>query len=126
MFKPAGYRGRELEQVVMTLDEFEAVRLSDLEGLYQEDAASRMGVSRATFGRILEAAHNKVARVLIHGKALVIEGGTVRVVGRNHENEGSRRRRGTQKDLTITSERQNKECRNENMYTRRKRRRTTE
>lgn len=97
MFKPAGLKGRDLERVVMTLDEFEAVRLSDVEGLYQEDAAARMGVSRATFGRILEAARNKVARALVHGKALIIEGGPVRVVGRRGENDGACRRRRTQK-----------------------------
>lgn len=85
MFKPAGLRGQELEKVIMTLDEFEALRLSDLEGLYQEGAAARMGVSRATFGRILEAAHKKVALALIEGKALVIEGGPVRVIGRRGE-----------------------------------------
>jgi len=93
MFKPAGLKGRELERVVMTLDEFEALRLSDLEGLYQTDAAARMGVSRATFGRILEAAHNKVAQALVNGKALVIEGGPVRVVGRRGESTGPCRRR---------------------------------
>ena len=61
----------------MTLDEFEALRLADLEGQYQEQAAERMGVSRSTFGRILDSAHHKVAEVLIEGKALRIEGGPV-------------------------------------------------
>ena len=61
----------------MTLDEFEAIRLADLEGLYQEQAAERMEVSRATFGRIIEIAHRKVAEALIRGKALKIEGGPI-------------------------------------------------
>jgi len=61
----------------MTLDELEAIRLADLEGLYQEKAAERMEVSRATFGRILDAAHRKIAGALIRGKALRIEGGPV-------------------------------------------------
>ena len=77
LFKPAGIPGRQLEHVVLTLDEFEALRLADFEGLYQEAAAAAMAVSRPTFGRIVEAAHRKVADVLIHGKALRIEGGHV-------------------------------------------------
>ena len=69
----------ELEVVVMTLDEFEALRLSDLEGLYQEQAAAQMNVSRATFGRILRSAHRKVADAIVHGKAMRIEGGPVQL-----------------------------------------------
>jgi hypothetical protein len=63
--------------VVLTLDELEALRLADLEGLYQEQAAALMAVSRSTFGRIVEAAHRKVAEALVLGKALRIEGGVV-------------------------------------------------
>ncbi len=96
LFKPAGMPGRDLEKVVMTLDEFEALRLSDVEGLYQQEAASRMGVSRATFGRILETAHAKVAHVLIGGKALSIEGGPVHVAGRGADGCNRCRRRGNQ------------------------------
>ncbi len=59
----------------MTLDEFEALRLADLEGLYQEEAARRMNVSRPTFSRIVDAARRKTADALVHGKALCIEGG---------------------------------------------------
>jgi predicted DNA-binding protein (UPF0251 family) len=68
----------ELEEVVISLDEFEAIRLADLDGMYQEAAAEQMGVSRPTFSRIIEAAHQKVADALVHGKRLRIEGGTVR------------------------------------------------
>ena len=81
IFKPIGIPMLELEEVVMTLDEFEAIRLADLDGLYQEQAAAQMNVSRATFSRIIEAAHRKLADVLVHGKALRIEGGVVRVEG---------------------------------------------
>jgi predicted DNA-binding protein (UPF0251 family) len=77
LFKPAGIPGRFLETVLMTLDEFEAIRLADGEGLRQEEAALLMQVSRPTFGRILETAHGKIARVLLHGLALHIEGGAV-------------------------------------------------
>jgi predicted DNA-binding protein (UPF0251 family) len=92
VFKPAGVLYRELEEVVMTLDELEALRLGDLDGLYQEEAAARMWISRPTFGRIIESARRKVADVLAHGKALRIEGGPVKVEGRRccrmHDEEG--------------------------------------
>jgi predicted DNA-binding protein (UPF0251 family) len=68
---------RDLLRAVLTLDEFEALRLADLEGLYQEDAADRMGVSRPTFGRVVESARRKVADALVNAKALVIAGGAV-------------------------------------------------
>ncbi|MDD5224742.1 MAG: DUF134 domain-containing protein [bacterium] len=77
VFKPAGVPIRGLEEVVITLDEVEAVRLADLDGLYQEQAAVRMEVSRPTFSRIVESAHRKIAEALIQGKALKIEGGVV-------------------------------------------------
>ena len=65
-FKPARVPGRKLEEVVISLDEAESIRLADLEGLYQEAAAMRMAVSRQTFGRIVEAARRKVADALIN------------------------------------------------------------
>jgi predicted DNA-binding protein (UPF0251 family) len=77
LFKPAGIPFSELSCVEMTLDEFEALRLADLEGLYQEEAAAKLGVSRPTVGRILESARRKVAEALVLGKALRIEGGPV-------------------------------------------------
>lgn len=77
VFKPAGTPLRELATIAMTLDELEALRLADLEGLYQEEAAARMGVSRSTFSRIVASAHRKVAEALVHGRALAIEGGPV-------------------------------------------------
>jgi predicted DNA-binding protein (UPF0251 family) len=66
-----------VSQIRMTLDEFEAIRLSDLERLLQEKAAARMGVSRPTFGRILLAGRRKLAEALVLGRALRIEGGSV-------------------------------------------------
>ena len=76
-FKPAGVRARDLEQICLTLDEFEAIRASDLRGERQEEAAERMGVSRQTYGLILSSARRKIAEVVVCGKALRIEGGTV-------------------------------------------------
>lgn len=77
LFKPAGVPTDLLTEVVMTLDEFEAIRLADLEGLYQEEAAKRMGISRTTFGRILDSARRKTAELLAGGRCLKLEGGHV-------------------------------------------------
>jgi predicted DNA-binding protein (UPF0251 family) len=72
-FKPRGIPLIDLEEVVLTIDEFEAIRLADHNGLYHHDAASEMRISRATFGRILAQGRRKVAEALICGKALKIE-----------------------------------------------------
>jgi uncharacterized protein len=76
-FQPEGATPSSFEVVLLTLDEYEALRLADLEGLYQEQAASWMNISRQTFGRIIEVARRKVADVLVNGKVLKIEGGSV-------------------------------------------------
>jgi len=76
-YKPRGVPFRALAEVVLGLDEMEALRLADLEGLSQEEAGRQMGVSRATFGRIVETARRKTAQALVHGMALRIEGGRV-------------------------------------------------
>lgn len=74
-FKPAGVPLRQLEEVELTVDELEALRLKDLEGLEQEEAAERMGVARTTFRRVLVSARSKVTEALVHGKAIRIQGG---------------------------------------------------
>ena len=66
----------------MSLDEFEAVRLADLEDLSQEDAAKRMRISRPTFSRVIASAHRKIADGLANIKAIRIEGGCCRIIGR--------------------------------------------
>lgn len=76
-YKPAGVPLHRLREVVLGLDEIEALRLVDLEGLYQEAAAERMGVSRPTLSRILASAHRKVAEALVQGQALRVEGGAI-------------------------------------------------
>jgi uncharacterized protein len=76
-FKPAGVPTSILEEVVLAVDELEAMRLVDLDGLYYEQAAEQMGVSRRTFGRIIDSARRKVAQALIQGMALRIEGGVI-------------------------------------------------
>ena len=77
IYKPAGVSVSDLREVSLTVDEFEALRLADYQGLYQEQASERMGISRQTFGRIIEAAHKKVAQTLVEGCALRIEGGEI-------------------------------------------------
>jgi predicted DNA-binding protein (UPF0251 family) len=82
IFKPAGIPKFELEEIVLTVDEFESLRLADLEGMYQEDAAREMDVSRQTFGNILKMAHRKIAEGIVRGKAIKIEGGIYRMEGK--------------------------------------------
>ena len=74
-FKPAGIPMRSLEEVIISLEEAEALRLKDIVGLEQEGAAESMNVSRTTFQRILASARRKVADALLGGKAIRIEGG---------------------------------------------------
>jgi len=93
-FKPRGIPTVELEEVVLTLDEFEAIRLADHKQLYQEEAAAQMSISRQTFGRIIESAHKKIADVLISGKALKIEGGEVNLKENDSCGHGHGRRTG--------------------------------
>jgi predicted DNA-binding protein (UPF0251 family)/predicted Fe-Mo cluster-binding NifX family protein len=83
VFKPNAIPLTELEEIILSLDELEALRLSDLEGLYQEAAARAMGISRQTFGRIIESARQKTANAILNGKALRVTGGNVRL-----KNEG--------------------------------------
>ena len=81
VMKPAGIPAAALEEVVLGFDEAEAIRLADLEGLYQEAAARSMGVSRQTFGRIVETARRKVADAILNGKALRLDGGEITIKG---------------------------------------------
>ncbi len=78
-FKPRGVPLRELAEVVLLVEEYEAVRLKDLEGLDQEACAAKMHISQPTFHRLLVAARKKIADAIIHGKAIKIEGGTFRL-----------------------------------------------
>jgi predicted DNA-binding protein (UPF0251 family) len=79
-FKPRGIPLSELEETTLTVDELEALRLADLLGLSHEEAGERMGVSRATFGRIVQKARLAVADALVNGKALQVQGGAYQVV----------------------------------------------
>jgi len=79
IFKPVGVPLESLERVTLFHEELEALRLADLEGQHQADAAQHMGVSRSTFQRVVAQARRKVATALVQGAALQVEGGTFRV-----------------------------------------------
>jgi len=74
-FKPAGTPMAALEEIQLFVDEAEAVRLKDLEGLEQEECAQKMHISRTTYSRLLDAARQKIADALLNGKAIRIAGG---------------------------------------------------
>ncbi|MGQ4910972.1 MAG: DUF134 domain-containing protein [Candidatus Thorarchaeota archaeon] len=75
VYKPAGIPAKDLEEILVSIDEFEAIKLADFEGLSQRDASAVMGVSQPTFNRILSAGRSKVAEGLVQGCVLRIEGG---------------------------------------------------
>jgi len=79
-FEPRGTPVTCLDEVTLQLDELEAIRLADLEQMYQEDAAKKMNISRQTFGNIIDSGHRKIADCLVHGKALRIKGGAIEMV----------------------------------------------
>jgi uncharacterized protein len=74
-FKPAGIPLAGLNEVKLLVEEAEAIRLKDLEGLEQEECARKMNISRTTFSRVLDSARQKIADALLSGKAIRIEGG---------------------------------------------------
>ncbi len=87
-FKPAGIPLRSLEEVRLSLEEAEALRLKDLEGLEQEPSAEKMNVSRPTFQRVLASARKKLADALLNGKAVRIEGGNFEMAYRRFRCQG--------------------------------------
>jgi uncharacterized protein len=80
-FKPAGIPLRELEEVCLSVEELETIRLKDIEDLEQEQCAEKMNISRPTFVRILDDARKKIADALVKGKAIRIEGGHFEMAG---------------------------------------------
>ncbi|MDD3846227.1 MAG: DUF134 domain-containing protein [Syntrophorhabdaceae bacterium] len=78
-FKPAGIPLGAVQEIVIGQDEVEAMRLKNLLGFPQEEAANQMGVSQPTFHRLINAAHQKITDAIINGKALRIEGGNVTI-----------------------------------------------
>ena len=78
-FKPAGVMMKELDQVILTVDEFEAMRLKDYENMEQIMAAKKMKISQPTFQRLLLSARKKVSDAIVNGKAIRIEGGHYKI-----------------------------------------------
>ncbi len=72
LFKPNGVPASELVKIKIEADEFEAIRLVDIDGLSQQDAAQKMQVSRQTFANILKKSRLKISTALINGNALVL------------------------------------------------------
>ena len=81
-FRPQYKPLNKLNGVLLTIDEFEAIRLADCEGLKQQDAAKKMRISRPTFSRIISSARNKVGDALVNVKAIKIDGGCCKVIGK--------------------------------------------
>ncbi|HHW70248.1 MAG TPA: DUF134 domain-containing protein [Clostridiales bacterium] len=74
-FVPWGKRKCEIEEIVLNVEELEAMRLRDIEKLTQEECAKRMNVSRQTFQNIIDSAREKVSKALIDGRGIRIGGG---------------------------------------------------
>lgn len=81
-FKPLCKSLSQAEEVRLSLDEFEAIRLGCLEGLKQVDAAKLMRISRPTFSRIISSASSKIADGLVNIKIIRIEGGCCKIIKR--------------------------------------------
>ena len=79
-FKPRGIPMLDLTEVILTIDEREAIRLADFLGYAHEEGGKEMGVSRATFGRILKKARRIIADAMINGKAINVQGGNYELV----------------------------------------------
>ena len=76
-FKPTGIARKYLQQTSLLLDEYEALRLADYDGLSHNEAADEMEISRSTFTRLIEQARKKIANFIIKGESLIIEGGNI-------------------------------------------------
>lgn len=79
-FSPPDSPDINIDGIILKMDEFEAVRLADLEGMYQEKAAKKMNISRQTFGNIIESARKKIADALVNAKTIKIEGGEYKIM----------------------------------------------
>jgi predicted DNA-binding protein (UPF0251 family) len=77
-FRPFGISCEKMGKITLLFEEFEAIRLTDYEGMTQEQAAEQMQVSRPTFTRIYEQARRSIAKAFVEGRAIVINGGDVR------------------------------------------------
>jgi len=76
-FKPSGIPRNMLKKVTLTIDEYEAIRLADYQGLEHLQASEKMAISRPTFTRLIEKARHKISQAIIDGMELVVEGGNI-------------------------------------------------
>ncbi|MCK5824042.1 MAG: DUF134 domain-containing protein [Ichthyobacteriaceae bacterium] len=76
-FKPSGIKRSELQEVNLSIDEYESIRLADSIGLSHLEASEEMDISRSTFSRLIEGARRKMAEFVVKGKVLKIEGGNI-------------------------------------------------
>jgi len=76
-FKPAGIPRSQLKSIILSVDEYEAIRLADYIQLEHLAASERMAISRPTFTRLIESARHKMAQALIDGKEMIINGGNI-------------------------------------------------
>lgn len=72
IFKPAGIEKNNLEEIILELDEYEAMRLADIENLTMQAGAENMGISPATFNRLVQTAHAKIANAIVYWKVIKI------------------------------------------------------
>ena len=109
-FGPLDANRQNEDVVIMTVDEYEAVRLIDLEGLLQDECAQRMNVARSTVTNIYSEARRKIAESLVGGKVLLIEGGEFRLCDGKGQGCGqdacSRRRCGRMSSANTKSDKQ--------------------
>ncbi|MBW2986075.1 DUF134 domain-containing protein [Candidatus Woesearchaeota archaeon] len=90
-FKPAGVRLAKMPEVILSMGEFEALRLCDFEEINQLEAAKKMKISQPTLQRTLASARKKVADALVNGKSIKIEGGSHKMVVPRGSGKGLRR-----------------------------------
>jgi len=84
-FKPAGVPLADLEESMLSIDEFEAIHLKDLDGKEQEECAKMMGISQPTFHRLILSARKKIADAIVNGKAIKIKGGNTKINSKIHK-----------------------------------------
>ncbi len=72
IFKPAGIERHNLEEIILELDEYEAMRLADIDGLTMQSGGETMKISSATFNRLVQNAHTKIANAIVYGKVIKI------------------------------------------------------
>ncbi len=83
-FKPIGIPRNKLKSITLTVDEYEAMRLADYLGLEHLEASEKMAISRPTFTRVIEKARHKIARAIVDGMELVVEGGNIEFANTLH------------------------------------------